>query len=167
MGNLINYRLSQISHGWSALVYRLARPQHRLNPTSMKIFSVIARHQPISPGELMNRTALDSPKVARAVRTLTDQGLIARAPDPLDRRRAVLTVTPAGAQVFEDVDRAARQAEERLMASLTAAERASLQVILNKLELALQQQPWYVVPPMAAAKLPDETPADRRGTDAR
>ncbi len=139
MAGHINYRLNVIAHRWSALVVAQARSAYRLGPAPMRLLTVIARYQPISPGELVARTALDSPKVARAVGVLVEQGLVARTPDAQDGRRAVLTATPEGARVFAGIDGFSRRIEARVTASLTPTERRHLDAILDKLEAATRQ----------------------------
>jgi len=136
----INYRLNLIAHGWSAVVFAMARGKYRLNAAAMKILSVIAHYQPISPSELGTRTATDSPKIARAVGTLVEQGLVERLPDPHDGRRAVLSVTAKGAKVNADIDGFANLMEAKITSELTEAERKSLYAILDKLETAIQRQ---------------------------
>lgn len=136
----INYRLNLIAQGWSAVVVAMARSKYRLNPAAMKILSVIAHYQPISPGELGTRTATDSPKIARAVGSLTEQGLVERLPDPHDGRRAVLSVTARGAKINADIDRFANLMEARITSEFTEAERKALQAVLDKLEMAIHRQ---------------------------
>ena len=135
----VNYRLNLIAHRWSALVVAAARAQYRINPAAMRVLTVIARYQPISPGELVARTASDSSKIARAVAMLVQQGLIRRTPDAQDGRRAVLAVTPKGARAYAGIDGFSQSMEARVTASLTPAERRQLDAILGKLEVATQQ----------------------------
>ncbi|NML46184.1 winged helix-turn-helix transcriptional regulator [Ramlibacter sp. G-1-2-2] len=136
----INYRLNLIAHGWSAVVAAKMRGKYRLNAAAMKILSVIAHYQPISPSELGTRTATDSPKIARAVGTLVDQGLVERLPDPHDGRRAVLSVTPKGARIHADIDDLANTMQAKITSELTEAERKSLYAILDKLEAGVHRQ---------------------------
>ena len=158
----INYRLNLIAHRWSALVTATARSKYRIKPAAMRLLTVIARYEPISPGELVERTALDSPKVARAVSLLVDDGLVWRAADPNDGRRAVLTVTPKGAQVFAGIDAFCQRTEDRVTASLTQAERRYLELILDKLEGATQRLLLAADAPDAADAAADEAPAAPR-----
>lgn len=136
----INYRLNRISHRWSTLVGSMARTKYRLNLAELKILSVIARYQPVSPSELIERTSSDSPKVARVVGRLTAEGLIERLPDEHDGRRAVLLVTAKGQKVNADIDRFANQVEERAMSGLNVGEQKALHVILDKIEAVLHRE---------------------------
>lgn len=133
----INYRFNQISHRWSALVIALARRKYQLNPAEMKMLSVIGCYQPVSPSDLVGRTSSDSPKVARVVTRLVEEGLIERAQDSVDGRRAVLTMTRKGAAVNQDLDTLSHEAEERITKGLSAEDRKRLEAILDKLEFGV------------------------------
>ena len=50
-----------------------------------------------------------SPGLAPAINALEADGLVSKSTDPADRRRQLLTITPAGAALIED-DRARRDA---------------------------------------------------------
>ena len=167
MAGHINYRLNLIAHRWSALVSASARASYGIRPSAMRVLTVIARYEPISPGELVVRTALDSPKVARAVSLLVDDGLVRRLPDPNDGRRAVLTVTPKGAAAFAGVDGFSQRMEDRVTASLTQVERRYLEVILDKLVTATQQLLLAVDPAAASERRPRAAPAKRPARRAR
>ncbi|MET4579964.1 MarR family winged helix-turn-helix transcriptional regulator [Ottowia thiooxydans] len=133
----INYRFNQISHRWSSLVVSMARKKYKLNPAEMKMLSVIGCYQPVSPSDLVDRTSSDSPKVARVVTRLVEEGLIEREQDSADGRRAVLTVTKRGAAINQELDRLSHEVEERVTSVLTADDRKHLEAILDKLDFGV------------------------------
>lgn len=136
----INYRLGLISHRWSALVASMARTRYRLNPAAMRVLSVIAHYHPVSPGELILRTSSDSPKIARAVASLVDAGLVKKSDDPADGRRWVLSVTRKGAEVNAEIEKLANLVEENVTSALTSGQKEALAEILQTIELALGRQ---------------------------
>lgn len=136
----VNYRLHQVSQRWSGLVVAMARSKYQLNASAMKTLSVIACYQPISPSELVERTSSDSPKVARAVGHLVEQGLIERVPDRQDGRRALLRVTLKGAKINADIDKVANLVEEKIVSGLSETDQRSLYDILDKIESIIHQQ---------------------------
>lgn len=136
----INYRLGLVSHRWSALVASMARARFKLNPAAMRVLSVIAHYQPVSPGELVLRTSSDSPKIARAVGALVEAGLIKKSGDRADGRRSLLSVTKKGAGVNAEIEKMANLVEESVTAALSAKQRDALDGILDAIEHALQQQ---------------------------
>lgn len=136
----INYRLNQISRNWSALVVAMARSKYKLNPDAIKTLSVIAHYQPLSPTDLMERTSSDSPKVARALRVLTEEGLVERQADPNDGRRAMITTTSKGTKVNGEVEELSNTVEQMVLAALDEAEVRSLYTILDKVEDVVRQR---------------------------
>lgn len=54
---------------------------------------------------------------------LSDAGCIRRAPDPADRRRDVITLTPAGRRRLERLDALITDAQQELLAPLTPEQR--------------------------------------------
>lgn len=118
----------------------MARKKYQLNPGAMKILSVIASYQPISPTELVEHTSSDSPKVARAIGYLSEQGLVERIPDPVDGRRALIRTTGKGAKVNADIDRLSRLVETKIMSALSESERKVMLGVLKKLELTIDSQ---------------------------
>jgi DNA-binding MarR family transcriptional regulator len=60
-------------------------------------------------------------------------GLVARVRDQQDRRRNVVTLTPAGQTALARLDERIDAAQEALLEPLTAAERQELSRLLQKL----------------------------------
>src|SRR5213080_1585893 len=69
--------------------------------------------------ELRERLALDSGYLTRLLRRLGDEGLVAVAPDPADRRRRVATLTRAGDRAWRELDDRSEELAQRLVAPLT------------------------------------------------
>ncbi|MDN3311109.1 MarR family transcriptional regulator [Microbacterium oryzae] len=69
-----------------------------LNPGAYKVFTTIVRDGPIKASDMTERMALDKGQLSRTLRELQDLGLIARTPDPGDRRASLLEATPFGVE---------------------------------------------------------------------
>lgn len=67
-----------------------------LTPTSVSALATVERHGPLTPSELADIEGVKRPTATRTLAVLTDAGLVARATDPLDRRSALVSITPAG-----------------------------------------------------------------------
>lgn len=65
----------------------------------------------------------DKTRIIDVLDDLQERGLISREPDPADRRARLLAVTPRGRRLRDQVGRAIRKEEERLLADLPARER--------------------------------------------
>jgi DNA-binding MarR family transcriptional regulator len=75
----------------------------------------------------------DKTRLIALLDTLEREGLVARGPDPADRRAHVVRITPKGARRHAAVRADIRAMEEALLAGLGAAERRALLAALPKL----------------------------------
>ena len=118
-------RARGLGPGWFDLLAALRRsgPPYELNPT-----------------ELMRTTLLSSGGMTKRIDRLADEGLVARRPDPADRRGTLIRLTARGKALIEDVLVGHIESEERLLASLSASERRQLDVLLRKLLLGLERE---------------------------
>jgi DNA-binding MarR family transcriptional regulator len=81
---------------------------------------------------------MDRSDVAAAVSDLVGRGLAVRAPDPADRRRNVISITPAGTAHLRRLDELLAGVQDELLAPLSPAERQQLIDLLNRI---LEHQP--------------------------
>jgi DNA-binding MarR family transcriptional regulator len=93
-----------------------AGPPHRLTPTALSEALLL------SNGAMTNR-----------VDRLERADLVARRPDPADRRGVLVEVTTEGMVVVERAVVAALEKEAELLAGLTPAQRATLASLLKRL----------------------------------
>lgn len=85
----------------------------------MFVLSVItASGDAISPGELSAICGVTTARVAVALKMLEDKGYIVRETDRSDRRRTLVTATPAGRESFKRHDEERRRMLERLLREL-------------------------------------------------
>jgi DNA-binding MarR family transcriptional regulator len=89
------------------------------------------------PGEdqitLAGRVAFDAATLGSVVGRLEAKGWVRRAADPTDRRRKLLSITPAGAQIAVQMKRAVSRAQQRIVGPLNQDEQARLGLLLGKL----------------------------------
>jgi DNA-binding MarR family transcriptional regulator len=93
----------------------------------------------LNPTRLMRATLLSSSGMTKRLDRMEAAGLIERRPDPHDRRGTLVRLTSRGRSV---VDRAVETHignEERLLGSLTTAERRTLDGLLRNLLIRLEQ----------------------------
>jgi len=104
-----------------------------VSPSHGRALSVLMRHGPTRPGALAERLRIAARSATEVVDDLERRGLVARAPDPADRRATLVSLTEAGEAAGEEI-RAAREAgAEHFFAELSATDRADLTRILRKL----------------------------------
>jgi len=87
-------------------------------------------------GQLAERLACVKSNVTQLVDRLEADGLVARAPDPSDRRSRLAVLTPAGRRACDEGAQIQRDAEARLLDALSPAEQSTLAAIIAKLDAA-------------------------------
>ncbi len=76
-----------------------------------------------SQAALARAVGADKTRIIGVLDELQRRGLIARTPDPTDRRVRLLSVTPAGRRLHGSVRAGIRRHEDRLLALLPARDR--------------------------------------------
>ena len=72
-----------------------------LSPSLMSALATIDRHGPLTPSELAARERVQRPTATRMLGRLEESGLVARTPDPQDRRSSLLAITADGHALME------------------------------------------------------------------
>ncbi|MDT0320123.1 MarR family winged helix-turn-helix transcriptional regulator [Streptomyces millisiae] len=90
------------------------------------LLAALAEFGPASQAALGRRCGIDRSDVVAALNELAAAGQVVRSPDPADRRRNVITLTPEGERQLERADKALAAAQDALLAPLSAGERAEL-----------------------------------------
>lgn len=115
--------------------------RHGLQPGWFDLMAALRRAGTpfeLNPTELMRATLLSSGGVTKRLDRLEEAGLIERRPDPADRRGTLVRLTRRGRSVIDRAIEAHVANEERLLSSLSAAERreldARLRTLLSDLE---------------------------------
>ncbi len=99
------------------------------------VLARLDRDGPDSPGALAASEGVRPQAMATTLATLEQRGLVSRAPDPADGRRAVMTITEAGRTVVADRrSMSVRRLAEAVEQELTAAERQELLAVLPLLD---------------------------------
>ncbi|MEV4176107.1 MarR family transcriptional regulator [Nonomuraea sp. NPDC049709] len=96
------------------------------------LLAALEEFGPASQASLGRRTGIDRSDIVATVNQLAERGLVERSPDPGDRRRNIITVTPEGTRHLEELDRLISGAQDELLASLTATEREQLVGLLTR-----------------------------------
>ena len=95
-----------------------------------RLLAALEEFGPASQAALGRRTGIDRSYVVEAVNELANGGLVERARDPDDRRRNVVTITPAGVRQLRRLDGVLAGIQDELFAPLSADERAQLARLL-------------------------------------
>jgi DNA-binding MarR family transcriptional regulator len=98
-----------------------------------RLLAALEEFGPASQADLGRRTSIDRSDVVAALNDLAGGGLIDRSPDAGDRRRNVITITPAGIEKLRALDEILGGVQEKLLAPLSADERTRLVELLTRL----------------------------------
>jgi DNA-binding MarR family transcriptional regulator len=122
----------------SALADGTAR--HGLQPGWFDLLAALRRAGPpfeLRPTDLMKAVMLSSGGITKRLDRLAEAGLIERRPDPDDRRGALVRLTRKGRATIDRALDTHVEDEARLLATLSAAERRSLDSLLRRLLVEL------------------------------
>ena len=133
LDHFLPYRLSVLSNRVSQGVARLYQARFGFGITEWRVIAVLGRYPELSANAVAERTAMDKVAVSRAVAHLLERGLLLREMHGDDRRRSVLTLSEAGYRIYDEIVPLALDRERRLLATLSAEERAQLEKLLDKL----------------------------------
>jgi DNA-binding MarR family transcriptional regulator len=116
------YREHGLEGGWHDVLATLRRsgPPYKLRPT-----------------DLTNAVMLTSSGTTKRLDKLEQEGLIAREPDPADRRGTLIALTAAGRERIDATTAHHLANERRLLAALSDDEQRRLADLLRKLRLGL------------------------------
>jgi len=104
------------------------------------VLTFVRTGEGLSQQGLSERLGLDPTLVVGLVDALESRSFLRRAKDPNDRRRNILSLTPAGVAVHGKAVAAARRAEQSFLAPLWQAQRAELRAALRA--VMAPRLPW-------------------------
>lgn len=120
---------------------RAAHTAHNLKPRQFQILGLLHDHGGLAQRELMQTMDVDPSILVTLLNPLEADGLVARERDPADRRRHLVTLTPAGERHLASASRAQKETEDALFASLDDDQRTQLHALLVELHDGLATDP--------------------------
>ena len=113
---------------------RRTRAGAELTSAETAVLATTARHGPLGLSWLAREEGMNPTMLSRVVWRLEDAGLLARRPDPRDRRAALVEATPAGRRLHELIRAERTDALSKLIEQLGDDERRALESALPVLE---------------------------------
>lgn len=123
---LITFRVSVLSQLLARLVDASVGRDLGLSSRQWRVLVVLNRLGPSTSGGVARMASLDHSQVSRASYELVEKGLLVQEGDAVDRRRQVLSLTPAGLRVLRDGLGGSLERERRLRACLGEEDYAAL-----------------------------------------
>jgi DNA-binding MarR family transcriptional regulator len=109
---------------------RAAHTAHNLKPRQFQILGLLHDHGGLAQRELVQTMGVAPSILVTLLNPLEADGLVARERDPGDRRRHLVTLTPAGERHLSNASRAQKDTEDALFASLDDDQRDDLRAVL-------------------------------------
>lgn len=110
--------------------------RHGLNAAGFDVLATLRRAPPphaLTPGALMDQMMITSGTMTNRIDQLAKAGLVSRAPDPSDARRALIALTPQGFALIERVLDDHLATQRAILEALTPEEIRQLDDVLRRL----------------------------------
>ncbi len=104
-----------------------------ITPHQARALRLVEELEPVRPSVLSERLRIAPRSVTDVVDVLNGAGLVARRPDPDDRRAVQLELTDSGRRQVVELEAIRRQVFERYLSPLVAEDRSELHRILHQL----------------------------------
>jgi DNA-binding MarR family transcriptional regulator len=133
-------RISRLARELEARLEPVYR-EHGLEAGWHDVLATLRRSGPpyaLRPSDLTGTLMLTSSGTTKRLDKLEEAGLIARGPDPNDRRAILITLTPKGKDLIDGVTAAHLANEASLLEGLSGAEQRDLAALLRKLLVSLK-----------------------------
>ncbi len=101
-------------------------------PRGYQVLAAATRGEPGSQLALAQHLGVDRTVMTYLIDDLEVGGLVARQPDPADRRARRIVPTARGRALLADLDRRLRATEEHVLADLTGADRTAFRLLLRR-----------------------------------
>ena len=104
-----------------------------LTPHDFGVLMMLRQVDSASQQQLSRLIGVDPRNVVALIDALESRQFVRRRPDPADRRRHAVVLTPGGRRLLDKLARAGEQVEQNLLRDLSDDEKASLHRLLAKL----------------------------------
>lgn len=131
--DLLNFRFKRVLTLGGAPAVRLCEGRYGISRLEWRLLAALVEGGACSPGELVRDTGVEQARASRSLAALVDKKLARRDADPVDRRRATLQATEAGAALYGELFPQLAAINRRLAAALDANELEVLDRCLAKL----------------------------------
>jgi len=120
---------------------RDAHTARHLSPRQFHLLGLLHDRGAMGQSELGQTMGIDPSILVTMLNPLDADGLVSRERDPADRRRHLVTLTPAGDQHLSRAAEAQRVAENALLVGLDVEQREQLRRLLLAVQTGLGHQP--------------------------
>lgn len=128
------YRFSRLLASGSASVIRLCEGQLGITRREWRVMASLKPSGCMLSSELAEHAHLDRARTSRAISSLVDKGLINRQIVPSDQRKAIVTLTGKGRDMYESFFPTVAELNQRLLQGLSKEVLQALDTALNHIQ---------------------------------
>jgi DNA-binding MarR family transcriptional regulator len=136
----VAFLLAQVGAGAARQFAKSLEPL-QFAPSDAGILRLLSRSSGISQQDLARQLDMHASRLVGLIDALEQRGLVAREPNPTDRRVYSLRLTEQGQEALGAIGAAARAHNEAICACLTDTEREQLRATLEKIANTLGLRP--------------------------
>ncbi|MDR6265775.1 MULTISPECIES: MarR family winged helix-turn-helix transcriptional regulator [Rhodobacterales] len=134
----IGYRLAFLTNFWREPVLRRMERDTGLIRPELTVLMSLSFQRDLNARDICEVTEQPSNTVSRAVGSLEKKAYLTRSRDPVDTRRQVLNITPAGQIVHDQILATFQEAEKKMLDILEPQEAEDLLRLLDKLARSVE-----------------------------
>jgi DNA-binding MarR family transcriptional regulator len=120
---------------------RFRNPQSPVSLSQLSALTTLANEGAMTPGALAIRERVRPPSMTRVIASLADDGLVDRAPHPVDGRQVVVSVSESGAELVKAVRRARQEWLAERLATLDSNKRSILREAADIMSALVDESP--------------------------
>jgi DNA-binding MarR family transcriptional regulator len=124
--DLINFRLSEFLGVSGSLVTRICENEFGITREEWQFVAMLADLDDMSPSDLADRTTVDRSQASKTLRALMNKGLVDRKPVPGDGRKAQVSLTQSGADLYAKLFPRVVQLHNEVLQDLDPSQRQAL-----------------------------------------
>lgn len=152
--DLLLYRLGRLSAVAGAMVVRLCEGGYGITRREWAVVAQLYENGSLSPSVLAERMHRDRARTSRTLTALAHKQLLLRTTPAHDRRSALVSLTPAGRQLYEVLMPQIQAINSQILSALPSGEQVLLDTALDQLQARAQS--------LLAELSPDLPRANRR-----
>ncbi len=120
---------------------RFRNPQSPVSLSQLSALTTLANEGAMTPGALAIRERVRPPSMTRVIASLAEDGLVDRAPHPVDGRQVVVSVSESGAELVKAVRRARQEWLAERLATLDSDKRSILREAADIMSALVDESP--------------------------
>lgn len=127
------YRLNVLASLTSNALAQIYAERFGLSIPAWRVIATLGQYEHRTARDIAAHGVMHKSTISRAVAALEQRGLVARRPNPADRREELLELTPEGREIYEALAPEALAFEERFVSVLTEEEQRVLASLIDRL----------------------------------